>query len=242
MVFYAMRSVGDLQMRQNDNEKIVYALVAQLAPVLFNGVMLILYLLIMLNYSLPLTAVGICTVVLNAFVAQIISRKRVNATRRLSANAGKMYGVAIGGIQMIETIQSSGAENQYFSHWAGYQALVNNDIIRLSYINEYLGLIPEALSQLANILVMVLGIWLIIRGNFTPGSLLAFTGFLTAFMNPVTQLISLGQATQEMTTQMERIEDVMRYPADAKETNDITGRTLCAPCRPASQRSGCSAR
>ena len=215
--FYSMRSTGDLQLRQSDQEKIVYTLIAQIAPVLFNGVMLVLYLIIMINYSLVLTAVGVAAMVLNAFAARYVSGKRVNANRRMSANSGKMYGATIGGIEMIETIQSAGAENAYFSKWAGYQALVSNDRTRLTYFSEYLKMITEALSQLANILVLALGISLIIRGSFTAGMLLAFTGFLTSFMNPVTQIITLGQTIQEMTTKIDRIEDVMRYPADVEE-------------------------
>ena len=167
-----------------------------------------------------LTCVGVCAVFLNIFVARIISRKRINATRRLSANAGKMYAATVSGIDMIETIQASGAENQFFSRWAGYQALVTNDRTLLSYINEYLGMIPNALCQFANILVLVLGIRLIIQGDFTPGALLAFSGFLSSFMTPVSQLISLGQTIQEATTQMERIEDVMRYPEDVAEESE----------------------
>ena len=218
--FYSMRSTGDLQMRQADNESIVYTMVVQLAPVLINGIMLILYLLIMIKYSPMLTCVGVSAVLLNIFVARIISQKRINATRRLSANAGKMYAATVSGIDMIETIQASGAENQFFSRWAGYQALVTNDRTLLSYINEYLGMIPNALCQFANILVLVLGIRLIVQGDFTPGALLAFSGFLSSFMTPVSQLISLGQTVQEATTQMERIEDVMRYPEDVAEESE----------------------
>ena len=218
--FYAMRSTGDLQMRQIDNESIVYTMVVQIAPVLINGIMLFLYLIIMLKYSPLLTCVGVCAVLLNVIVARMVSRKRINATRRLSANAGKMYGTTVSGIDMIETIQAAGAENHFFSRWAGYQALVSNDRTLLSYINEYMGMIPNALCQFANILVLILGIKLIIQGDFTPGSLLAFSGFLSSFMTPVSQLISLGQTIQEATTQMERIEDVMRYPADVEETSE----------------------
>ena len=43
---------------------------------------------------------------------------------------------------------------------------------------------------------------------------MAFQGFLSSFMAPATSLISAGQSIQEMTTQMERIEDVMSYPTD----------------------------
>ena len=215
--FYAQRMVGDLQQRQSMNETIAFALVGQLAPVLVNGVMLVLYLVIMLRYSVLLTAVGLITVTANAFVARYISKKRVNVARAALADAGKLYATTVGGIQMIETIKAAGAESGYFGRWAGFQASVNEGTVRTLRINEYLGMIPQLLTQLANIAVLVLGIWLIVEGDFTAGMLLAFTGFLASFMAPMNAMINLGQTVQEMQTQMERVEDVMRYPADVPE-------------------------
>ena len=215
--FYEQRMVGDLQQRQTMNETIAFALIGQLAPVLVNMVMLVLYLVIMVNYSLLLTIVGLATVVLNAFVARSISKKRVNVSRAAMADAGKLYATTVGGIEMIETIKAAGAEIGYFSRWAGYQASVNEGSARTARINQYLGMLPQFLSQFANIIVLVLGIWLIVEGQFTPGMLLAFTGFLASFMAPVNQMITLGQTVQEMQTQMERVEDVMRYPVDVPE-------------------------
>ena len=215
--FYAQRMVGDLQQRQSANETIAYQLVGQLAPVLVNVVMLALYLVIMLQYSLLLTAVGLLTVFANAFLARYISRKRVNISRSAMANAGKLYGATVSGVEMIETIKAAGAETGYFARWAGYQASVNEASARTSNLNEYLGALPALMTQIANIAVLVLGIWLIVEGAFTPGALLTFTGFLASFMAPVNQITNLGQAVQEMRTQMERIEDVMNYPADVPE-------------------------
>ena len=217
MGFYAQRMIGDLQQRQLMNETIAFTLVGQLAPVLVNIVMLVLYLIIMLNYSVLLTIVGLVTVVANALVARYISRKRINVSRAAMADAGKLYATTVGGIQMIETIKAAGAEAGYFARWAGYQASVNEAKARSTRLNEYLGIVPQLLIQLANIAVLVLGIWLIIGGSFTPGMLLAFTGFLASFMAPVSEMINLGQTVQEMQTQMERVEDVMRYPVDVPE-------------------------
>ena len=217
MGFYAQRMVGDLQQRQSANETIAFALVAQLAPVVINTIMLVLYLIIMLQYSLLLTAVGLLTIAVNALLARYISNKRINISRSAMANAGKLYATTVSGIEMIETIKSTGAENGYFSRWAGYQASVNEAQTRATRLNEYLGAIPSAMTSLANIAVLVLGIWLIVEGVFTPGMLLAFTGFLSSFMSPVSQMITLGQSVQEMQTQMERVEDVMRYPVDVPE-------------------------
>ena len=215
--FYSQRMVGDLQQRQSANEVIAYQLVGQLAPVLVNGVMLVLYLVVMLQYSILLTVVGLLTVAINALLARYISSKRVNIARSATANAGKLYSATVGGIEMVETIKAAGAETGYFGRWAGHQAAVNEASARTARLNEYLGAIPQIMTQVANIAVLVLGIWLIVEHEFTPGMLLAFTGFLSAFMTPVMQIINLGQTVQEMQTQMERVEDVMRYPVDVPE-------------------------
>ncbi len=215
--FYSQRMVGDLQQRQSANETIAFALVGQLAPVIINSVMLILYLLIMLQYSVMLTIVGLSTVVANSFLARYISKKRVNIARAGASSAGKLYGATISGIEMVETIKAAGAEEGFFGRWAGYQAAVNEAGVRTTRLNGYLGVVPTIVGQVANIVVLVLGIWLIVEGEFTPGALLAFTGFLSAFMSPVGQMISLGQTIQEMQTQMERVEDVMNYECDVPE-------------------------
>lgn len=218
--FYAQRMVGDLQQRQLANETIAFALIGQLAPVLINVVMLVLYLIIMLNYSILLTVVGVLTVVCNAFLARYISKKRINISRSGAMSAGKLYASTVSGIEMIETIKAAGAEDGFFGRWAGYQAAVNESHARSAKLNEYLGMVPQLVTQIANIAVLVLGIWLIVEEQFTPGMLLAFTGFLNAFMQPVGQIVVLGQSIQEMQTQMERIEDVMRYPVDVPEDGD----------------------
>ncbi len=215
--FYAQRMVGDLQMRQSDNERVAATLIGQLAPALINAVLLVLYLAIMLDYSVPLTIVGVLSMAASILAARYVSSKRLNLMRASASASGRLYSTTVNGMEMIETIKAAGAESTFFSRWSGYQA-ANYDIAAdTTLVNEYLGTIPQAITKLANIIVLVLGIWLIVKGDFTPGALLAFTGFLSAFMAPMNQMIGLGQTVQEMQTKMERIEDVMRYPTDVAE-------------------------
>ncbi|MBR3234438.1 MAG: NHLP family bacteriocin export ABC transporter peptidase/permease/ATPase subunit [Atopobiaceae bacterium] len=215
--FYEQRTVGDLQQRQSTNETIVFTLIGQLAPVLINAVMLVLYLVVMLRYSVPLTLVGLFNVLINTILAHYISRKRVNISRATAQDRGKLYATTVGGIEMIETIKVAGAENGYFGRWAGFQANVNEAEVRATKLNKGLGAIPTIIAALTNIVVLTQGIWLIVQGEFTPGMLLSFMGFLSSLMSPVNQLIGLGQTVQEMQTQMERVEDVMRYEVDVPE-------------------------
>ena len=214
MEFFSQRMAGDILQRQSTNASIASVLVNTFTPLLLNTIMMIFYLVVMLRYSLMLTLVGIVTIVLNLLVSRIISAKRVNITRVQMRDAGKLAAATVSGIQMVETIKASGAENGYFQKWAGYQASVNAQNVRFIRLNQFLGIIPALLSTIANAAVMVLVVWLTMQGSFTLGSIMIFQGFLSSFMSPAMMLISAGQTLQEMRTEMERVEDVMQYPTD----------------------------
>lgn len=216
MEFFSQRMAGDISARQSSNEGIASALMTQLAPALLNLIMLVFYLAVMLRYSMLLTAVGVSAVLINVFVARYISKKRINITRVQMRDAGKLRGATVAGIEMIETIKASGAENGFFERWSGYQASVNTSAVKFAKLNQYLGAIPGLLQNIAGIAVLILGATLILQGTFTAGMLLAFQGFLGSFMTPVNSLINAGQSIQEMRTAMERIEDVMNYTPDVE--------------------------
>ena len=224
--FYEQRTIGDLQQRQEANETVAATLVEQLAPSLFNAVLLVLYLAVMLGYSWKLTLVGLVTVAINTFVANRVSAARLNVTRQQMRDRGLLYSSTIAGIESIETIKASGSEEGYFERWSGYQALVNDVNARFNKVDLYFGAVPQFMSSLANVVVLVLGTSLIMAGEFTAGMLMAFQGLLSGFMGPVDSIIKLGQQVQETRTSMERVQDVLEYPADVPEVDTGAGDVL----------------
>ncbi len=220
MEFFSQRMAGDIQQRQRMNASVAQSLAETFAPLALNTVMLVFYFVVMLRYSLILTLVGVASIVINFVVSRIISNKRMNITRVQLRDAGKLAGATVTGIEMVETIKASGAENGFFEKWAGYQASVNTQQVRFERLNQYLGMIPELVSSLANIAVLILGVYFTINGKFTVGMIMAFQGFLASFTAPAQTLISAGQTLQEMHTQMERVEDVMEYPTDVNCSRD----------------------
>ena len=215
MEFFSQRRGGDILQRENSNSMIAGTLVKTFTPLLLNTIMMIFYLFVMIRYSPILTLVGIGTIIVNLVVSRIISAKRVNITRVQMRDAGNLAAATVSGIQMVETIKASGAENGYFQKWAGYQASVNSQIVRFSRLNQFLGMVPALLTSLAGSAVLVLGVWLAMNGVFSIGAIMTFQGFLSAFMAPAMTLVGAGQTIQEMRTEMERVEDVMQYPDDA---------------------------
>ena len=224
MEFFSQRMAGDIQQRKDSNAAIAGQIVTTLAPLAINTFMMVFYLVVMIRYSWLLTLVGVLSVFLQLLVSRIVSQRRINITRVMMRDAGKLSSATVSGIDMIETIKASGSENGFFEKWAGYQASVNTQTVRFARINQYLGIIPSVIASVFNVAVLILGVWLTMQGQFTSGMVMAFQGFLGSFMGPAQQLISAGQTLQEMRTNMERIEDVMEYPEDtmlaAQESRD----------------------
>ena len=214
MEFFSQRLIGDIQIRQDQNAAIAGTLVETFGPLILNTTVMVLYLVFMLSQSLLLSAVGLGVLALNIVLARLISNRRIHITRLLLREQGKLESATVTGIEMIETIQSSGSEQGYFQKWAGYQAAVNRQEVLAERTNQLLGGIPAFLTTLSNYAVLVLGILLTMQGKFTLGGVMMFQGFLTAFLSPAMLLVNAGQALQEMRTQMERVDDVMEYPSD----------------------------
>ena len=219
MSFFSQRMAGDIQTRQSDNAAIARSLVDTMAPLLLSALMMVFYLSVMLRYSLLLTMVGLLNITLNLLMSRLISRQRVNITRVQMRDEGRLAAATVSGIQMVETIKASGAEEGYFRKWAGYQASVNRQATRYARLDHYFGVIPSFLCTLANAAVPILGVWLCIRGQFTLGMVMAFQSLILSFMNPAMSLVSAGQTIQEMRTRMARVEDVMTYPEDARSVD-----------------------
>ena len=214
MEFFSQRLAGDIQQRKSTNAAVAMSLVSTFAPLVIKTAMMVFYLVVMLRYSALLTLVGIASIAINTAMSRVISAKRINITRVQLRDSGKLSGSTVAGIEMIETIKASGAENGFFEKWSGYQASVCMQETKFARLNQYLGRMPQLVSILTNTIVTVLGVYLVMNGRFTVGMIMAFQGFLASFTAPAQELISAGQTLQEMRTQMERIEDVMQYPSD----------------------------
>lgn len=212
--FFTQRLSGDITIRKSTNETATSTLINTLVPLIFNVIMIFIYLFLILRYSVVLTLIGVSGLIISVLVNQIISKKQANIANVRLRDEANLYSSTMSGIEMIETIKASGAENGFFQKWAGYQASVNRLEVQSQSLEHRIGLIPELVSNFVEIGVLGTGLYLIIKGNFTIGLLFAFQGLLTKLEEPLSTLNNTTQDLREMKNNMERIEDVLEYPID----------------------------
>ena len=219
--FFSQRTSGDIQLRMKSNAEIAKNIVITIAPLALDALMMVLYLAIMLKYSVILTLVGIISVFLNLLLCGYVSEKRTNIMRVMLRDKSRLATSTVSGIEMIETIRVTGGENGFFERWSGDQAKVNteeNNYVRIDY---KIGILPELIYSLTEIIVFITGILFVIKGDFTPGLLLAFQGFLSAFMKPSKKILLAVSLLQELRCDIERVEDVMEYKQDGIYKDEV---------------------
>ena len=230
MHFFSQRLASDIASRQATNAGIAGALIKTLAPLVLDAGMMAFYLIVMIRYNVLLAFVGVLSVIINLGMSRYISHKRTNIMRVQARDSGKLASSTVSGVGMVETLKACGAEDGYFEQWSGLQASVNRQKVNYARMNQYLGIIPSLSVSLSKLIIMGLGIHLVLQGEFTVGMVMAFQGIVSSFYGPAISLISAGQTIQEMTVQMERLDDVMNYPDDVvfssseNESEEVVGK------------------
>jgi NHLM bacteriocin system ABC transporter peptidase/ATP-binding protein len=210
--FYSQRYPGEIAWRASLNDEVARFLSRRLASTAIDTMMIVFFGILMLTYSASLTLVAFAAIAVLAASTVVVNRRRVDGSRLVLQEEGKATGTLMAGLSAIETLKASAMESDFFARWAGYQAKYLSAQQSLSRITAMFMVIPPLTTAVANAVVLLLGARLVMRGDFTLGTLVAFQSLMSSFIRPVNNLVGLAGMTQEMQGKMTRIDDVLRYP------------------------------
>src|SRR5262249_50743201 len=132
---------------------------------------------------------------------------------------GALASSTVGVIRSIETIKSSGLEQDAFSRWAGYHGKAMVAAQELDSQTVYLGVVPPLLAALGNAAVLGVGAFRVMRGVMAIGELVAFQPLMASFAEPIGRIVALGANLQQIKADLARVADVMAYAA-APQTSE----------------------
>ena len=219
--FYHQRSAGDIGSRVGINNRVASILSEDLANAVLSVITALFFALVMLFYDVTMSLITIGVVAINFAVLQYVSRHRKELNQKLSIDRGKVLGTSMNGLMLIETLKASGSELDFFSRWAGYQTRLMNSMQEMNRTSIVLDLLPKFLTAMNSAMILGVGGMRVMHGDMTIGMLVAFQALVASFITPVNAIVALGGKIQSFQGDMNRLDDVMRYPCeDISENSD----------------------
>ena len=217
IVFFDQRYPGDLVDRMDNNDEVNSFLAGELAETVLNIGIALFYLAILLLYDWRLTLVGMLSVVACIATVFFSRRKLADSNMKIQMTSGKLYGALCAGLNITDTIKASGVEHEYATKILGYQAKVGNDEQKANRFQKLISVVPEITGAITDILILLTGGLLVINGELSTGMLVAFNSLFDSFAEPVNSLVNFVNKIQELKSNMNRVEDISRYPMDEIE-------------------------
>jgi NHLM bacteriocin system ABC transporter peptidase/ATP-binding protein len=216
MEFFSQRFGGEIGSRVRLNDKVAQLLSGELARNVLNLLMAVFYAILMFQYDITLTLASILIALFNLAALRFVSRKRIDLNQRLLQEEGKLLGTTMSGLQMIETLKSTGGESDFFSMWAGYQAKLISAQQVMGKSSQFLSAIPPMLMAINNVAILALGGLRVMDGQMSIGMLVAYQTLMMSFLQPVNTMVDLGGKLQESDGDMKRLDDVSHYPQESR--------------------------
>ncbi|MGA5047057.1 NHLP family bacteriocin export ABC transporter peptidase/permease/ATPase subunit [Streptomyces arboris] len=214
VTFFAQRSPADLVQRLQSNDSVAETLARDLAAAGVDGVVVILYALLMWTYDPQLTVVGVLIALLNIVAMRVVIRLRAAHTQKLRADTARLTNTSYTGLQLIETMKATGGEDGYFRRWAGQHATTLEEQQRLGVPTAVLSVVAPTLATLNSALILWIGGLRAVEGYISIGLLVAFQALVARFSAPITRLNGVAGRIQDFAADVARLRDVESFPVD----------------------------
>ncbi|MEV8531442.1 NHLP family bacteriocin export ABC transporter peptidase/permease/ATPase subunit [Streptomyces sp. NPDC051211] len=215
VTFFAQRSPADLVQRLQSNDTVAETLARDLAAAGVDGVVVVLYAVLLWTYDPQLAVIGVLVALLNVVAMRIVIRLRATGTQKLRADSARLTTTSYTGLQLIETMKATGGENGFFRRWAGQHATTLEVQQRLGVPSAVLAVVAPTLATVNSGLILWIGGLRAVEGHISIGLLVAFQALVTRFTAPITRLNGVAGRIQDFAADVARLKDVENFPVDA---------------------------
>ncbi len=214
--YFEQRPTGTLIARLQGIETIRAFITSAATAVMLDAPFVLLFLGVMLFYSVQLTLIALGAIALLALAGAVVTpilRRRINAEFHAGARNQAFFTEYV---SAMETVKSLQMEPQLLQRYGRNVA----DFLQASFATRQLannyGIAASTLEQGLALGILCAGALLVMEsGEFTIGMLVAFQMFASRLVQPVLRLAGLWQEFQQAEIAMQRLGDLMDAPAEA---------------------------
>ncbi len=208
MKFFEQYSAGELMQRIENNIKVDNSVLNSLVPRIIDAVMTVVYIVYLVHFNWILALVCFVIVLANILVNFYIQNRNAIASRSMTTTGGSLNSSVLNGINMIDSIKSSGSERAFYNMWYESQVQNSESKLRSQRITATSAFISNMFGYSLTMIQLFLGAYLISNGALTLGTLSLFQSVLNNMRTSMENCLGTVNSLQTMRTNIERVNDI----------------------------------
>jgi ABC-type multidrug transport system fused ATPase/permease subunit/pSer/pThr/pTyr-binding forkhead associated (FHA) protein len=216
--FFARAKIGDLMSRlSHDLDAVQKAMTAILTQGIFLIVQAIAAAVAALYLSWFLGLLVLVVVPLFTFSYLALLSRIQQASKQAHARFGEVMTATQESLSAQPVIKAFGLEQRTIAAYRARLEALFKAILRFTVLSSVFNASVDMAITVGQLLVLGMGGYLVIDGQITLGTLVAFVALLPSFFQPITALASVGQTIQNAAGAMERVLEVLEEPIDIED-------------------------
>ena len=209
--FFDASRAGVVTKHMQQGTQIREFLTGRLLGTLLDLPALLVFLPLLLWYSVPLTLVVLAvTAVLGLVIALMLGPYR-RRLRHLYAAEAQRQSLLVESVHGMRTIKSLNLEPRREEAWDDAAADAVNTYVAVGKIGLVANTLSSFIEKALTIVIVTAGAFLVFKGELTVGGLVAFNMLSSRVISPVLQLIGLLNNYQEVMMSVEMLGEIMNH-------------------------------
>jgi len=222
LMYFEARKVGNISARVRELDTIREFITNKAVSVLIDLFFSIVFVVVMLLYSVRLTFVVLGFVTLVAIIYLTITpelRRRLEEKFQMAAASNSYLVESVTGMQ---TVKSLAIEGSMQTRWENHLGDYVRASFRLANMGNVSRTVAGSFQKLMTITILFLGVKAVLANQLTIGQLIAFQMFAGQFSGPVLRLVNLWNEFQQALLSVDRLGDILNHPVEVASDKAIS--------------------
>ncbi|HLO50818.1 MAG TPA: peptidase domain-containing ABC transporter, partial [Kamptonema sp.] len=215
--YFDNRRVGDLVYKFSMISHIREFMTGTALTVVLDAVFSVVYIAVMLSYSVQLTFVSLAVVPVLALMIVLINPMVLRLIKQRNHRFSDAQSYLVEVVSGIQTVKAQNIELKTRWEWSGRYAKYVTASFKTILTGTTAGTISGFLNQVGNLAQLWVGAHLVLKNEMTLGQLIAFRIITGNVTGALLRFVSVWQSFQEVTMSIDMLRDVVEQPTETSE-------------------------
>ncbi len=210
MHFFETHINGDLIDRTMDNITLGKRFLSDIISKLIDLILIFAFLLVLFLFDPVMAAICLAVEIISVVLYMAVVSRVGVVSRSLSVLQSNVTSNTLNGINLIETIKTTGAERSFFKVWCRSETDYDNKQKSLLKLNALASLLNDLSDFFAQGALLFIGAFMMINGSFSFGVMAVFQTLVNQLQKNVRKSLLMMKDYQRIKANIDRSDDILQ--------------------------------